>query len=84
MRGSGGWGGGQGLTARKQSGKRFFSPKLFYSFQRGSNIFQDGVGGVNFFQGRVQMLSIENHITCNFPGRGPDPYPPSGSAHGVA
>ena len=26
------------------------------------------------------LISIEPHITCDFPG-GPDPYPPSGSAH---
>ena len=46
MRGSGGGGGGgRGPTARQQSGQRFFSPKLFYSFQMGSNIFHDGPGG---------------------------------------
>ena len=26
------------------------------------------------------LVSIETHITCDYPG-GPDPYPPSGSAH---
>ena len=43
--GGGGGGGGRGPTARKQSGQRFFSPELFYSFQMGSNIFHAGGGG---------------------------------------
>ena len=45
-------------------------------------------GGCNFFTGGgggggrgVQMLiSIETHITCDFPGGGRTPYPPAGSA----
>ena len=51
----------------------------FSRIQRGSNIFQ---GGSNFFPGGgggVQMLiSIETHITCDFPGGegGPDPLSP--------
>ena len=67
----------------------FLVLNLFYSFQRGSNSFiTEGSNmfrrGPNFFQGRVQMLSIETHITCDFPGRGVrTPYPPSGSAHGI-
>ena len=54
----------------------------FPSDPEGSNIFQGWRS--NFFPGRgVQMLiSIETHITCDFPG-GPDPYPPSGSAHAL-
>ena len=42
-----------------------------------------GGGGVKLFRGVVQMLiSIETHITCDFPGgRVWIPYPPSGSAH---
>ena len=42
-----------------------------------------GGGGSNFFQGAgVQMLiSIETHITCDFPGGGPDH--PSVSAHWI-
>ena len=57
----------------------------FPRFQRGSNIFQcvcvgGGGGGGG---GKVQMLiSIETHITCDFPGRGRGVrtlYPPSGS-----
>ena len=39
----------------------------FPRFQRGSNIFQGGAGGGG--GGGVQMLiSIETHITCDFPG----------------
>ena len=29
------------------------------------------------------LISIETHITCDFPGRVQSPYPPSGSAHGL-
>ena len=52
------------------------------SLQRGggSSISKRGGGGSNFFGGggggggRIQMLiSIEIHITCDFPGGGPDP-----------
>ena len=40
----------------------------FPRIQRGSNIFM--------------LVSIETHITCDFPGgRVRNPYPPSGSAH---
>ena len=49
---------------------------IFQGF-RGSNIFQGG--GVQIFQGGgVQVLiSIETHITCDFPGEGVlNPYPP--------
>ena len=50
--------------------------KLYFPKDPGSNIFQGGWGGSNFFQGGVQMLiSIETHITCDFPG-GPDPLSP--------
>ena len=41
-------------------------------------------GGPTFSSGGVQMLiSIETHITCDFPGGGVglDPLSPSGSAH---
>ena len=56
---------------------------------RGVPTFSRGGGGVQLFPewrgGGVQMLiSIETHITCDFPGGGVQtPYPPSGSAHGV-
>ena len=29
------------------------------------------------------LISIETHITCDFPGEVQTPYPPSGSAHVV-
>ena len=66
---------------------QWFYYRLKYTFpraQRGSNIFQ---GGPTFFSGwggGVQMLiSIETHITCDFPG-GPDPLSTaSGSAHWI-
>ena len=87
-----------GLTARKQPGQRFFSSQLFYSLQRGSNGFyyrenftfpriQRGFKifqGANFFQGVQMLISIETHLTRDFPGGGGGwtPYLPSGSAHG--
>ena len=43
----------------------------------GSNFFRGGGGGSNC------LFPIETHITCDFPGGGPDPLsppPPSGSA----
>ena len=50
----------------------------------GVQLFSRGGGGPTFSGGGVQMLiSIEPHITCDFPGGGGvhTPYPPSGSAH---
>ena len=44
MRGSEG-GGVSRPDGQKTVWTTFFSPKLFYSFQMGSNIFQDGGGG---------------------------------------
>ena len=56
----------------------FITEKIIL-FQRGSNIFQWGWGSSSFQGGGVQILIfIEPHITCDFGGRGPDPY---GSAH---
>ena len=85
-RGGGGGGGGRGPTARKQSGQCFFLViNLFYNLQSGSNGFiTEGRRGSNFFQG--VGVSKETHITCDFPGGGGvrTPYPPSGSARGVA
>ena len=60
--------------------------KLYFNFQgfrgdptfsRGRSTFFSGGGGV------VQMLiSIETHMTCDFPGEsGPPPSLPSGAAH---
>ena len=66
----------------------------FLRFQRGSNFFKGwgggggggggvGVGGQLFLGGGgVQMLiSIETHLTCDFPGGSGPPIHPSGSAH---
>ena len=63
-------GGGRGSTARKQSGQCFFLViNLFYSLQSGSNGFiTEGRRGSNFFQG--VGVSIETHITCDFPEGG--------------
>ena len=59
MRGSEGGGGVSRPDGQKTVWTTFFSPKLFYSFQMGSNIFQDGGGG-----GREQLL----------PGAGPNAF----------
>ena len=53
---------------------------IFQGFRR-SNIFQGGGGGgSNFFKGGggfQVVISIETHITCDFPGEGVrNPYPP--------
>ena len=55
---------------------------IFQGFRR-SNIFQGGGGGGPTFQGGggggfQVVISIETHITCDFPGEGVrNPYPPS-------
>ena len=58
---------------------------IFKDF-RGGPTFSRGEG--NFFHGGgVQwVISIETHITCDFPGGGAGrtPYPPSGSAHAIS
>ena len=63
-----------------------FSPQLILQFTevvqrfffRGGPTFSKGGGGSNFFEGGgVQMLiSIETHITCDFPVGSPPPIPP--------
>ena len=79
MVGGGGGGVRCGATARKKSGQHFL--------ERGSNSFiTEGVqyfpgGGPNCFQGWVQMLSIETHITCDFPGQGSGPPIPPLDPH---
>ena len=59
--------------------KIYFSkgPEGVQHFPRGSNFFQWVGGGVQM------LISIETHITCDFPG-GPDPLSTaSGSAHWI-
>ena len=59
----------------------FIAEKTFPRIQRGSKHFPEG-GPTFSMGGGVQMLiSIETHITCEFPGWGPDPLSPTGSAH---
>ena len=63
--------------------KKYTFPRI----QSGSNILQGGGGGSTFSSwrggGGVQMLiTIETHITCNFPGGGDTlPPPPSLDPH---
>ena len=70
----------------------FFSPQLILQFtegvqgfyyrenytfpriQRGSNILR--VGGQTFSRGVQMLISIEIHITCDFPGGSGPPIPP--------
>ena len=74
-RGGGGGGGSRPMF--------FLVINLFYNLQSGSNGFiTEGRRGSNFFQG--VGVSKETHMTCDFPGGGPDPLPPSGSARRVA
>ena len=75
--------------ARKQPGQRFFLVlNLFYNLQRGSREnyhfpwLQPFPGGPTFSRGGggggVQMLiSIETHISCEFPGGSGPPIPTS-------
>ena len=79
----GGGGGGEARRPENSLNNVFLVINLFYNLQRGSNGFiTEGRRGSNFFQG--VGVSIETHITCDFPGGGPDPLTPSGSARGVA
>ena len=54
--------------------------KEIYLFQgsRGGPTFSRGVQ--LFLGGSNCLFPIETHITCDFPGGGPDPLSPSGSA----
>ena len=75
----GGWGWGDGVEARRPENSLdnvFLVINLFYSLQSGSNGFiKEGRRGSNFFHG--VGVSIETHITCDFPeGGGLDPLIP--------
>ena len=54
---------------------------LFFKVPGGSNIYRGG--GSNFFQGGgpIAYFPIETHITCDFPGGGPDPLSPPLDPH---
>ena len=60
---------------------------IFQGFRGGPIFSREGGGrGPTFSKGGggVQMLiSIETHITCDFPGGSGPPITPSGSAHGI-
>ena len=75
---AGGGGMGSRLDGQKTVWTMFFLViNLFYSLQSGSNGFiKEGRRGSNFFQG--VGVSIETHITCDFPegGGSPDPLIP--------
>ena len=73
----------------------FFSPQLILQFTEGSLRFYNrenytfegfrggpifSKGGPTFSIGDQVLISIETHITCDFPGGVKTPYPPSGSA----
>ena len=72
------------LSENNNSDNVFFSPQLilqFYRGFRGGPTFSRGGGGATFPRGGggVKMqISIETHITCDFPGGGgfQTPYPP--------
>ena len=44
-------------------------------------IFQGFRGGPTFSRGVQMLISIESHLTCDFPGGLRIPYPPSGFTH---
>ena len=83
-------GGGSGLAARKQSGRRFILVlNLFYSLQRGSNcfitektiLFQGSRGGPTL-SGGGGGLNANFYITCDSPG-GSGPHIPPLDPHMV-
>ena len=54
------------------------------TFSRGGGNFFHGGGGGGGGGGVQWIISIETHITCDFPGGGGTPYSPSGSAHAIS
>ena len=58
---------------------------LFLKVSEGVQLFQGGRATFSMEGGGVQwVISLETHITCDFPGGGRTPYPPSGSAHAIS
>ena len=74
-----GGGGGDGVEARRPENSMdsvFLVINLFYSLRSVSNGFiTEGRRGSNFFQG--VGVSIETHITCDFPEEGGGSGPPN-------
>ena len=77
--GGGGGGGGDGVEARRPENSLdnvFLVINLFYSLRSVSNGFiTEWRRGSNFFQG--VGVSIETHITCDFPEEGGGSGPPN-------
>ena len=71
-----------------QSNGQFQGNLSFFKVPEGVQHFPGGGGGrVQLYQGGESncLFPMETHITCDFPGGGPDPLPPppSGSALGM-
>ena len=66
-----------------QKGSNGFITEKTILFQgsRGGPTFSGGRGGPASSGGVQILISIEPHITCDFPGGSGPPIPPSGSAH---
>ena len=94
----GGGGGGGGLWLRHDGQKTIWTTlfvlvlNLIYSLQRGSNgfynyretmLFQGSRGSPTFSRGVQMLISIETHMTCDFPGGGggSDPLSPPLDPH---
>ena len=83
------------LAYKKKLWKLFFQSSTYFTevqwLLSKKTIICQGSSGVEHFPGGVQLFTggsncffpIETHTTCDFPGGGggPDPSPPSGSAH---
>ena len=71
---------GPQLNLQFTEGVQWFYYRETYTFprtQRGTNVFQGGGGGPTFSRGVQLLISIETHITCDFPGGGVrTPIPP--------
>ena len=68
------------LILQFTDGVQWFYNRENYTFEgsRGGQTFSRGEGGPTFSTGVQMLISIEIHITCNFPGGGvgPDPLSP--------
>ena len=61
---------------------------IFKGFRGGPTFSRGGGGRATFSmewgRGVQWVISIDTQITCDFPGGGGTPYPPSGSAHAIS